>query len=114
MIKILHNPQCSKSNCALDYLKEHKIDFELRDYQQDPLTAAELKEICRLLNVSPETLVRKNEELYKEKFATNSFTEEEWLTLLEKHPILLQRPIIVNGNKAVIARPTESISQIIS
>lgn len=113
MIQILHNPQCSKSNCALDYLKNHNIDFELRDYQQQPLSVEELKEVCRQLQVSPESLVRKNEQLFQEQFSDKAFTEEEWFFILSENPSLLQRPIVLNGAKGVVARPVERIQEIV-
>lgn len=113
MLQILHNPHCSKSNCALDYLKEHQIDFELRDYQQQPLSVEELKEVCRQLEVSPESLVRKNEKLFQEQFVNQDFTEEEWFLILSENPTLLQRPIVLNGAKGVVARPVERIEAII-
>lgn len=114
MIQIFHNPQCSKSNCALDYLKEHKIAFELRDYQQEPLSVAELKEICQLLAVGPESIIRKNEKLFIENFLGKNYSDEEWFEILAENPVLLQRPILVNEDKAVIARPPELIDSLIS
>lgn len=113
MLKIFHNPECSKSNCALDYLNEHHIAFELRNYLLNPLSVAELNSICQLLQVSPFSLVRKNELLYKEKFFGKEFSDEEWLKILSENPVLLQRPIVLNDGKAVVARPAEKINELL-
>lgn len=113
MLQILHNPHCSKSNCALDYLKEHHVTFELRDYQQNPLSVAELKAVCRKLDIAPEALVRKKEPLFREKYSGQSFSDEEWLNILAQNPVLLQRPIVFNKDKGVIARPAEKIEELL-
>lgn len=112
MIQIIHNPHCSKSNCALDYLKGNTDTFEIRDYQENPLSVEELKEVCQKLGQRPETIVRKNEALFKEKFEGKTFTDEEWYQILAENPILLQRPIVIKGDKAVVARPLEKIEEL--
>lgn len=113
MIKVLHNPQCSKSNCALDYLKTRQIAFEIRDYQNNPLDKAELKTLCAQLGLKPEDIVRKTEPVYQEQFAEKHYSDEEWLDILAKNPILIQRPIIIHDGKAVIARPAENIDELL-
>lgn len=113
MIKVLHNPQCSKSNCALDYLKTRQVAFEVRDYQQNPLDKEELKNLCAQLGLRPEEIVRKTERLYQEEFAGKHYSDEEWFEILAENPILIQRPIIIHDGKAVIARPTENIDQLL-
>lgn len=113
MIKVLHNPQCSKSNCALDYLETRQLAFEVRDYQNNPLDKEELRVLCGQLGLKPEAIVRETESLYKEHFAQKSYSDEEWLDILSKNPILLQRPIIIHEGKAVIARPAENIDQLL-
>lgn len=113
MFKILHNPHCSKSNCALDFLKEKNLDFELQDYKKHPLSKEELRTLCDQLKLPPEAIVRKNEKLYREKFAQMQYTDEEWLDILAKYPELLQRPIVILGDKAVVARPAEEIDTLL-
>ncbi|HET8573512.1 MAG TPA: ArsC/Spx/MgsR family protein [Edaphocola sp.] len=113
MIKVLHNPQCSKSNCALDYLKTRQLAFEVRDYQNDPLDKAELKTLCEQLGLKPEDIVRKTEPVYKKQFAGKHYSDEEWFDILAGNPVLIQRPIIIHEGKAIIARPVENMDQLL-
>lgn len=112
-IKIFHNPQCSKSRCALEFMNENKIEFEVIDYIKNPPSEKELIEILQLLNIKAEELIRKNEAIYKEQFKGKTLTEEQWISAMVKFPKLIERPIVINGNKAVVARPTELINNII-
>lgn len=113
MIKILHNPRCSKSRCALEILKKEGREFELRDYQKDPLNKEELRNVCIALGVEPEEIVRKKEALYKEQFSSRSFSSEEWLEILSKNPILMERPIVIYHGQAVIARSVEKMEALL-
>lgn len=108
-MKIYHNPRCSKSRCSLQILDEKGIDYELIKYLDTPPSRAELKEIITKLGLNPEALVRKGEKIFKEQFKGKSFTDEEWITILTENPILIERPIIVEGDKAVIGRPPEKV-----
>ncbi|KAA9345538.1 arsenate reductase (glutaredoxin) [Adhaeribacter soli] len=113
MLKIYHNTRCSKSRCTLDLLKEKGKDFEVVEYLKTPPTVAELQEITAKLNLKPEQLVRKGEKLYQEKFAGKTYTDEEWLRILAENPVLIERPIVVKGDKAVIGRPPENVLTIL-
>ena len=113
MIKIYHNNRCSKSREACNILTEKKIVFETIDYLKNPPSEMELKKMLKMLGMKAENIVRKNESLYKEKYSEKSFSESEWIKILTKNPILMERPIVVNGNKAVIGRPPENVLQII-
>lgn len=112
-ILVYHNGECSKSVSVTDILKAQKIDFDVRYYMLEPLSEIELKELITKLNVPPETLVRKNESLFQKQFAGKDFSDEEWIQLLVKHPELMQRPIAIKNNKAIIARPPEKIFEIL-
>ncbi|MEO6883099.1 MAG: arsenate reductase (glutaredoxin) [Bacteroidia bacterium] len=113
MIKIYHNNRCSKSREACGILTDKKIIFETVDYLKNPPSENELKKLVKLLGIKAENLVRKNEMLFKEKFSKKNFSEDEWIKILVENPILIERPIIVNGNKAVIGRPPEKVLEII-
>lgn len=113
MIKILHNPECSKSNCVLDLLKDRKEAFEVIDYQKQRLSEGEIRDLLRLLGLKPEELVRKNEAVFREHFEGKEFSDEEWITILTENPILIQRPIVISGNKAVIGRPIELVAELL-
>ena len=113
MIKIYHNPRCSKSREGLEIIQKSGKDFEIIRYLDDVPTKKELKEIIKLLGVKPEKLIRKNETVWKEKFKGQSFSDQEVLDAMIANPKLIERPIVVNGNKAVIGRPAERIQEIL-
>ena len=113
MIQIYHNNSCSKSRNALAILQEKSIDFSVKYYIEHPLHQEEIKSLQDLLQVPIIDMVRTNESVYKELFGSSTPTEEELLQALLQHPILLQRPIVVNGERAVIARPAERVLEIL-
>ena len=113
MIKIYHNPRCGKSREGLSILEKSGKQFEIIKYLEDIPTKAELKEVISLLNISPEKLVRKNEAIWKELFKDKSLTDEAIVDAMIAHPKLIERPIVINGNKAIIGRPPERISEVL-
>lgn len=110
---IYHNGECSKSNGALEILQEQNIPHEVRWYMTDTLSKDEIKSLLNKLNIPPSKLVRKNETLYKETYADRGICEGEWLTILAENPVLIERPVVTLGNRAVLARPTEKIFDLI-
>lgn len=113
MIKIYHNPRCSKSRSGLEIVKESGKDFEIISYLENVPTKKELKIILTLLKIKAEDLVRKNETIWKENFKGKDLTEEQLIDAMIKYPKLIERPIVINGKKAVIGRPSENILDII-
>ena len=113
MIKILHNNRCSKSRCGLELLEKSGKPFEIVKYLEDTLTTKELKELVKLLGIKPIDLVRKNEVIWKAEFKDKNLNDDQIIDAMVKNPKLIERPIVINGNKAVIGRPTEKISEII-
>lgn len=113
MIKIYHNNRCSKSRCGLDILEKSGKDFEIVKYLVDVPTAKELRDIIKLLNIKPIDLVRKNEAIWKSSFKNKNLSDSDIIAAMAKHPKLIERPIIINGNKAVIGRPPELILDIL-
>lgn len=112
-MEIFHNPRCSKSRQALSLLHEKGANPEIVLYLETPPSEEELKEILSKLNVRPEELVRKGETLYKENFKDQKFTDDEWIKILSENPKLIERPIMINGDKAVIGRPPENVLEIL-
>lgn len=112
-MQIIHNPRCRKSREALDILQSKGIDPEIRLYLNDILSADELKDILKKLNIPAESLVRKNESYFKENLKGKTLSEEEWISEMIKVPKLIERPIIIVNDKAVIARPPEKANEII-
>jgi arsenate reductase (glutaredoxin) len=110
---IYHNPRCTKSRQGLAYLKENGIEPEIKDYLKEGLSAAELKKVVKLLGIKPEALLRKTEAEFKEHFKGKNLTDDEWIEAMVAYPKLIQRPIVIHGDKAVVARPTELIQEIL-
>lgn len=112
-IKIYHNGECSKCRGALEIMQERGIPHDVRWYLVEPLSREELSLLLDKLGLPPSALVRRSEPLYKEKYEGKDITEEEWLNILTENPILIERPIVEKGDKAIIARPPERIFEII-
>ena len=112
-IVIYHNGECTKCKGALEILQERNIPHHVRFYLAEPLSKEEVKDILQKLGITTHELVRTTEPLYKEQFEGRGHSEEEWVDVLVENPILIQRPIVVKGEKAIIARPPERISEII-
>lgn len=110
---IYHNPKCTKSRATLALLQEHGIEPKVMEYLKTPPTAAELKAVIGKLGISPEQLVRKGEEIYKTDYAGKKLTDAQWIEAMVSHPILIERPIVVTGNRAVIGRPPENVIQLL-
>lgn len=113
MIKIYHNNRCSKSRCGLEILEKSGKEFEIVKYLEEVPNNKELKTLIELLGIKPIELVRKNESIWKETFKNRDLSDEEIITAMVENPKLIERPIIINGKKAVIGRPPERILDII-
>ncbi len=108
-IVIYHNPRCSKSREALGILEENNCEIEIREYLKRSPTKKELKELLAKLGCKAFDIVRKKEPLFIKNFLNKKFSEQEWIQILFEHPILIERPIIIDGYKAVIGRPPELV-----
>ena len=113
MITIYHNPRCGKSRDCLAFLETSDKKFEIIKYLETPLTFNELEEIIRKLNLNPIELIRKNETIWKENFKGKELSDSEIIQTMVDYPILMERPIVVYNDKAIIARPLEKINEII-
>jgi len=113
MITIYHNNRCTKSRCALQELEKSGKEFEVVYYLDTPPNVAELTEIVAKLGIKPLALIRKGEQVFIENYKGKTLTDTEWIEAMVKHPILIERPIVVSGDQAVIARPTEKIQEIL-
>jgi arsenate reductase len=113
LIEIYHNPRCSKSREALELLQTKNLDVNVILYLNERLTISTLKRIIKLLKISPKELIRTNEAIWKEQFKNTTFSDAELIKLMIQHPKLIERPIIINKNKAVIGRPSSKILDIL-
>lgn len=112
-ITVYHNPRCSKSRCALDYLDDKNVEYEVVEYLKDVPTKQELTNIIEMLGIRPEELIRKGETEFKENFKGKELTDIEWIEAMIRFPKLIERPIVIKNSKAVIARPTERIDELV-
>lgn len=109
MMQIYHNPRCRKSREALQLLESKNIAPEVVLYLDKAPTAEELKTILKKLGMEPMDLVRTQEAIWKSDFNGKKLSNEAIIQAMVQHPKLIERPIIINGNKAVIGRPVENI-----
>jgi arsenate reductase len=113
-VTIYHNPRCSKSRATMEYLEENGIEAEVIKYMDTPPDAAALKELLTMLNMSPRELMRKHETVFKDAGLDDpTFTDEELIEAMTQCPSLIERPIVVNNGKAVLARPPEAVLDIL-
>ena len=113
MIKIYHNPRCRKSREGLAFLKDNNVDFEEIRYLENPLDKKKLTEIIKTLGISPIDLVRKSESIWKENFKGKALSDDEIVEAMVAFPKLIERPIVVHGNQAVVARPADKIKELL-
>ena len=113
-MKILHNPRCRKSREGLKILEDSGKDFTIVEYLKEPLTKEELTDVLSKLDMSAMDLVRKNEKEWKENFKGRELSEEEVVAAMVAHPKLIERPIVISGDRAVVGRPPENISQLLN
>lgn len=110
---LYHKKNCITSIKALKLLQEKGVDPELRLYMDEPPTQKELSELMKKLNCKPIDLVRTKEKLYKENYADRNYTKQEWLRILTQNPKLIERPVLVKGDKAIIGRPPEALLELL-
>lgn len=111
-VTIYHNPRCSKSRATLGLLEGKGVEPKIIHYLDTPPTAAELRSLLEKLGMKPEQLVRKGEPVFKERYAGKTLTDAQWIEAMVKNPILIERPIVVRGARAVLGRPPENIAQL--
>ncbi|ENG5660727.1 conserved hypothetical protein [Flavobacterium psychrophilum] len=113
MITIYHNSRCSKSREGVCFLENTKEDFQIINYIENIPTKDQLKELLRKLNMTPIELVRKKETIWLSDYKNKNLSNDQIIQAMIDNPKLIERPIVVNGDKAVIARPTERIKEIL-
>ncbi len=112
-VVIYHNPRCGKSRAALALLEEKGVQPEVIEYLKTPPTRTQIATLVRQLGIAPEQLVRKGEDVYKQSFQGKTLSDAQWLDALAAHPILIERPIVVRGARAVVGRPPEKVLELL-
>lgn len=114
MVVVLHNSRCSKSRETLKLLEEIGVEFEIRKYLEEPLSKAEIENLLLKLECSIDDIIRKNEDVYKQLVLENGKpSSSDLFDWVVRNPILLQRPIVVVGDKARIGRPPELVLELL-
>lgn len=109
MLKIYHNPRCSKSRQTLQLVKEQGADVEIIEYLKEAPSKEDIKAILDKLQLKPMQIIRKGEAIFKENYKGKTFSDVEWIEILAENPKLIERPIVFDNEKAVIGRPPENV-----
>ena len=114
-IAIYHNPQCSKSRSTLEILEEKGADLYVIEYLKTPPSATELAAICKKLDLEPTAIIRSKETLFKGLGLSlkDERSPQEWIEILVANPKLIERPIVVKGDQAIIGRPPENVLKLL-
>jgi len=113
-ILVYHNPVCSKSRGALEILGEQGVDVEVIEYLKAPLTRADLERIVDAIPDSPSALVRKDKRFQELGLAAADYeSKDQVVAILLEHPELMERPVVFRGERAVIARPSEKVLELL-
>ncbi len=114
MITIYHNPRCSKSRETLTLLKERNLEPQVVLYLEHPMSTTTLRGLLKKLDCSARDLIRTGDPLYRElQLRDSSLTEAQLLEAMTAHPILIERPIVVNGERAIVGRPPHNVLAIL-
>ncbi len=113
-VTIFQKPTCSTCRQAVQFLKESGKPFTAINYYEKPFTKTQLKDLLRKAGLSPKDILRTKEDIYKELgLAKKNLSDDEWLDAMVAHPDLIQRPIVEKGEKVIVARPAESVKELL-
>ena len=113
MIRIYHNPRCRKSREGLAIVEASGQPFEIVEYLKNPPSKEDIKDLLVKLHMKPIELVRKNEAIWKSDFKNKDLSDSEIISALSQHPKLIERPIVVKQDKAVVGRPPENVKSLL-
>jgi arsenate reductase (glutaredoxin) len=112
-MRIYHNPRCSKSRQTLEIIRKAGVEPEIIEYLSDIPSEKELAALVKMLGISPQELIRKGEDDYKERLKGKELTDAEWISAMVAYPKLIERPIVVKNGKAVLGRPPEKVLELL-
>jgi arsenate reductase len=112
-LTIYHNPACTKSRETLALIRARGHEPQIVEYLKTPPSEGELTAIVRKLGIEPLELVRRNEQVFKDKYAGKTLDDKGWIKAMVANPILIQRPIVVRGEAAAIGRPPEDVERLL-
>lgn len=112
-MQIYHNPRCRKSREALALLEEAGVAVEIKEYLKEPPSKEELSDVLTKLNLKPFDLIRRGEAIFKEQFKGKDLSDEEWVDVMINNPKLIERPVVIKDDQAVVGRPPENVKALI-
>jgi arsenate reductase len=110
---IYHNPKCKKSRETLQRIRDAGTEPEIVEYLKTPPSPDDLRDILQKLGMNAEDIIRKGEKVYKEEYKGKELSEDEWLDALHKNPKLIERPIVIEDDRAVLGRPPENVDELL-
>ncbi|WP_455755598.1 arsenate reductase (glutaredoxin) [Sulfurimonas sp.] len=113
-VTIWHNPRCSKSRAAMEILQENNCEAEVIKYLETNPDETQIKTILKMLEITPRELMRQNEDIYKEMRLKEETNEDKLISAMAQNPKLIERPVIIKDNRAIIGRPTERIAEFLN
>lgn len=113
MLQIFHNPRCRKSRETLQIIQDSGTQVQIVEYLKDVPTKTELEDVVQKLGIKPMDLIRRGESIFKEQFKDKSFSDSQWIEVMVANPKLIERPIVIKGDKAVIGRPPENVMSLL-
>jgi len=113
LITIYHNSRCSKSRQGLELVKQSGKEYEVREYLKEAFSEVELRKLLEMLGMAPMELVRTEEKIWKENYKDKDLSDAELIRVMIQHPSLIQRPIVVRDQQAVVGRPAENIATLL-
>jgi len=112
-IVVWHNPRCSKSRNGIRYLDEKGVEYEIRRYLDEAPTKEEIRDLLKKLRMQPRELMRTKEKIYRELGLKEVEDEEKLIEAMAEHPKLIERPVVIRGDRAVVARPETKIDELL-
>ncbi|UPT70807.1 MAG: arsenate reductase [Flavobacterium sp. JAD_PAG50586_2] len=110
MLQILHNPRCGKSRACVAFATDLKVPFEITNYLETPMSVSDLNVLIKKLGIKPIELVRQKEAIWIEKYKDKKLSDAAIIKALVKYPILIERPIVIDGDRAIIGRDVEKLA----
>ncbi|MEM6523723.1 MAG: arsenate reductase (glutaredoxin) [Bacteroidota bacterium] len=112
-MQVYHNPRCRKSRETLKLIEDSGEEFEIIEYLSAPPSVQELTDILAKLGKPPQEMIRKGEPIFKELFKGKTFSDKDWIKIMTEHPKLIERPIVIKGDSAIIGRPPENVLELL-
>lgn len=112
-MEIWHNPRCKKSRETLKRIEDAGYTPQVRKYLENPPSERELSHVVKMLGIKPFDLIRKTEKIYKEELKGKDFSGHEWITIMTRNPKLIERPVVIDDNKAILGRPPENVDALL-